>query len=117
MALKQIKLLAYMTKVLNMTAKDIKTICDEMAAHISKGGGLRKSWYVGITADIPQRLHGDHRVPKLDHWFIWREAYSSDEARAIEQAFLDLGCDGGPGGGDHTARFVYAYLKRSVTKP
>ena len=53
-----------------MTVKGVKTICDEIASHISAQGGAKNTWYVGIAADIPQRLHGDHRVPKVDHWFI-----------------------------------------------
>lgn len=100
-----------------MAAKSVKTICDEIAGHINAQGGQKQAWYVGIAADIAQRLHGDHRVPNENHWFIWREAFSSDDARAIEKAFLEWGCDGGPGGGDHTTRFVYAYLKAAGTKP
>lgn len=100
-----------------MTVKSVKTICDEIARHISAQGGAKNTWYVGIAADITQRLHGDHRVPEVDHWFIWHEASTSDEARIIEKAFLEWGCDGGPGGGDHTTRFVYAYLKTSGTNP
>lgn len=100
-----------------MTAKDVKTICADIAAQINKEGSVKKSWYVGIAADVTERLHGDHRVPEKEHWYIWREAFTSGEARAIEKAFLEWGCDGGPGGGDDKTRYVYAYLKTSVTSP
>lgn len=100
-----------------MAAIDNETIIAEISAHISKQGGHRSSWYVGIAADIEQRLHGDHGVPKKDHWFIWREAFSDDDARSIEKELLEWGCDGGSGGGDRNTRFVYAYLKTSDTEP
>lgn len=44
-------------------------------------------------------------------------ATSSEAARNVEKAFLDNGCDGGTGGGDDDAVYVYAYLKASVTEP
>lgn len=97
--------------------KDAQTIVNEFNAHIQKQGGRSSAWYVGITQDIDQRLFGDHSVPRENHWFIHREAYTSNDARAVEKVFLDWGCDGGGGGGDDDARFVYAYLKTSVTDP
>lgn len=98
-----------------MAAKPLQVIIDEIAAHIAKQGGQRSHWYVGITADIDQRLHGAHGVPKKNHWYAWREAVTADDARSIEQAFLQWGCDGGSGGGDSRSRFVYAYLKTAAT--
>lgn len=98
-------------------AKDVQTIVSEFNAHIRKQGGNFENWYVGITQDIEQRLFGDHKVPRKDHWFIHREAFTSDDARAVEKAFLEWGCDGGTGGGDEDTCFVYAYLKTSVTDP
>ena len=88
-----------------------------MHTHMKKEGSPPKNWYVGITSDIENRLFGDHNVPKKDHWRIHRKAFTSNDARAVEKAFLDYGCDGGAGGGDDTATFVYAYLKASVTNP
>jgi hypothetical protein len=99
-----------------MAAQDNQAICNEISAHINKQAGDKKSWYVGIAANIARRLHGDHQVPEKDHWFIWREAKSAGDARTVEKALHDWGCDGGPGGGDATTKFVYAYLKTSVTK-
>ncbi len=98
-------------------AKDTQTIVDEIAAHIQEEGSVLTSWYVGITEDIEERLFGDHGVPKKNHWMIYREAISSDVARATEKALLDWGCDGGGGGGDDDAVFVYAYLKTAITNP
>jgi hypothetical protein len=90
---------------------------DEILAHIQKQGGSFSSWYCGITENIQNRLHGDHKVPEKDHWFIHRTCTSSEAARNVEKALLDLGCDGGQGGGDDDAVHVYAYLKTSTTEP
>ena len=98
-------------------AKDARTIVNEFNAHIQKQGGQPSAWYVGVTEDIGQRLFGDHKVPRKGHWFIYCEAYTADDARAVEKAFVDSGCGGGTGGGDVDARFVYAYLKTSITNP
>ncbi len=99
-----------------MAAKDAQSVVNEIHAHMRKQGGSPSSWYVGITSDIEQRLFGDHGVPKENHWYCYRETFTSNDARSVEKAFLDYGCDGGSGGGDDTSTFVYAYLKTSITK-
>ena len=90
---------------------------DEILAHIQKQGGSFSGWYCGITENIKDRLFGDHNVPEKDHWYAFRECINSAATRSVEKALLDLGCDGGPGGGDDDAIYVYAYLKTSVTDP
>ncbi|WP_152003936.1 hypothetical protein [Desulfoluna spongiiphila] len=98
-------------------SKTAQTAYDEILAHIKSQGGAFSKWYCGITQSVRDRLHGDHNVPEKDHWFIYRECHSDKDARAVEKTFLDLGCDGGSGGGDSDATYVYAYLKTSITKP
>ena len=98
-------------------SKTAQEAYDEIVAHIKKQGGAYSSWYCGITENIKNRLHGDHKVPEKDHWRIYRECKNSDAARNVEKAILKLGCDGGPGGGDNDAVFVYAYLKTAITGP
>lgn len=100
-----------------MQTKNAQTIYDEIVAHIRKQGSSASLWYAGITQDINQRLFVDHAVPKEDHWRIHHQATSSEDARKIEKALLDWGCDGGPGGGNDAAVFVYAYLKTAITNP
>lgn len=90
---------------------------DEITAHIEKLGQPYSEWYAGITSDVDQRLHGDHGVPKENHWYSYRSVDSAAGARGVEQALLDAGCDGGSGGGDTDSRIVYAYLKTSDTNP
>ena len=96
---------------------DAQKALNEIVAHIDKQGGAYSGWYCGITADIESRLHGDHKVPHKDHWFITRTCENETDARAVEATLIRLGCDGAPGGGDETTKYVYAYLKTSVTDP
>jgi hypothetical protein len=90
-------------------------IVNDIDAHIKKQGGGYGSWYVGITGDIDDRLHGAHKVPKQNHWYITRQGDSHTIARAAEKVFIDAGCKGGGGGGDDNSSWVYAYLITGVT--
>lgn len=98
-------------------AKTAQQALAEITAHIKKQGGAYSDWYCGITSNLENRLYGDHKVPKKNHWSITRLCEDSASARAVEKALLDLGCDGGEGGGDEDSRIVYAYLKTSITNP
>ncbi|SIN81297.1 hypothetical protein [Salinivibrio sp. ES.052] len=98
-------------------SKSAQEAYDEILAHIKQQGGAFSKWYCGITENINNRLHGDHKVPEKEHWFIHRKCVSDEAARAVEKAFLEHGCDGGDGGGDNDAVHVYAYLKTSITEP
>jgi hypothetical protein len=96
--------------------KAVQTIYNEIISHMNKEGSSKRIWYCGITSNIDSRLRGDHNVPKV-HWHIYRFCQSSDDARAIEKGLLELGCDGGQGGGDANSKYVYAYKKTGITKP
>jgi hypothetical protein len=98
-----------------MASLSAQGVVDEIAAHIRKQGGNTASWYAGIAANAEQRVFGDHNVPR-DHWWIYRAAVSSTEARSAEKALLAWGCDGGGGGGDLNSVYVYAYLKTPTTR-
>lgn len=93
----------------------IKTdIKDYMAKH----GGEYIDWYVGITADPRTRLFEGHAVDEKSDAWIYKQAYNSAAARRVEAYFVDtLGTDGGPGGGDEDADYVYAYKKQAHTNP
>ena len=85
-------------------------IINEFEEHHKKEGSPWSDWYVGITADINDRLFGFHKVPRENHWRIHKEAYSDAVAREIESYFLEeRGAKGGPGGGGEDSRFVYDY--------
>jgi len=101
-------------------AKSEEEIRKEIEAHIRACGGNFSDWYVGISNDASQRLFDDdqHKVREKDDAWIYSTASSSAAARSIERYFLDhLGTSGGEGGGDETARMVYAYKKSPHTKP
>lgn len=98
-------------------AKTKQEIINEIGSHINEEGSGYRSWYVGIASDPRARLFNDHNVTREKSWWIFCEATSSENARAVEQHFLDLGCDGGSGGGDTQTKSVYAYRKTQHTNP
>lgn len=73
-------------------------------------GPDHSGWYVGIAADPRQRLFSDHGVDEHQQPWVWVQADSQVTARAAERILLDMGFDGGTGGGVDTV-FVYAYRK------
>jgi len=90
---------------------------DQIVARINKQGSDYCAWYAGIAADWQRRLFEHHRVPRNDPSWITRECFSANLAREVEEALLELGCDGGrDAGGDDTVH-VYAYLKSAQTTP
>jgi len=80
-------------------------------------GGVYSDWYVGIAADPRERLFTDHNVDeKKGHW-VFQRCADSVIARELERYFTNtLGANGGPGGGDHTTTYIYAYKITSSTK-
>ena len=80
--------------------------------------GNLSSWYVGISEEPKKRLeaHGVKFDPVNTSW-IYREASNDEIAREIEKYFIKKGTDGGDGGGDEDARYVYGYKKSSETNP
>jgi hypothetical protein len=91
-------------------AQDTNLIIAEIDAHMKASGVPNSGWNVGITSDVEGRLFGAHRVNRQNAWWIYRQARSSEHARAIESAYHRAGCKGGRGGGDNTATIVYAYV-------
>ena len=100
-----------------METQAAQKVHDEIVAQIRSQRGAYSSWYAGIASDWEDRLFNEHQVPRQGHWYIARQCYNDTEARAVEKALLQLGCDGGRGGGDPTTVFVYAYLKGTMTNP
>ncbi len=95
------------------TETDIRTTIKE---YIDGWGGQYSSWYVGIAANPRDRLFSDHGVNEEGAW-IFDSCASSAAARHVEEYFINLGCDGGTGGGDESTKAVYAYMKQSHTNP
>ena len=95
--------------------------CNGMVEHINKQieqqNGSYPDWYCGITSNIAKRLYEEHSVPEKDWWLTIRKCFSDGDARIVEAELLELGCDGGEGGGDEDTVYVYAYLKGNITNP
>jgi hypothetical protein len=96
-------------------AKTKKEIITDIVSYISEHGSTYSDWYVGITKDVEERLFTFHNVAKDGGTWIYRTASSSEIAREIESYFLDLGADGGSGGGDDDTDIVYAYKIMNTT--
>jgi hypothetical protein len=62
------------------------------------------NWYIGVTEN-PNDRYSQHDSPET--WKAWL-CSSAAVARRIEKRFLNLGCQGGSGGGTNT-RYVYIY--------
>lgn len=93
-------------------------IVEDIKAYIGKCGGSYSGWYVGISHNAENRLFNEHTVRKHGDAWIFRTASSAKEARIVEAYFVnELGSDGGTGGGDITAKMVYAYKKAYHTNP
>lgn len=101
-----------------MSTATANRVAAEIKAHIDSRGGPHSSWYVGIATDPRDRLFSQHGVDEKNGNWVYRTLSTSAEAREIEDYFVNtLGTDGGPGGGDHDTKSVYAYRKTSGTKP
>jgi hypothetical protein len=91
------------------------SLSSEIDAHMLKSGVRNPGWYVGITADIPGRLFGDHHVSRENDTWIYRRCLSAPEARALEAAYHKVGCKGCVGGGDSNSIYIYAYVITGTT--
>ena len=98
-------------------ARSEQEIISDITDHITKGGGGYRAWCAGISKDPRDRLFNGHGVHEKDDWWIYHPASSSTVARSIEAHFINLGTDGGTGGGDQGADCVYAYKKNVHTNP
>ncbi len=89
----------------------LQEFADQFSKYIQENGNNPSQWYVGIASDPEDRLFNDHNVPKIQHPFIYDNAQTEENARAVEKYLVDsLGTKGNPGGGDKSTTWVYAYL-------
>lgn len=82
---------------------------------MGKHGKLYSQFYIGIAKDINDRLKNGHNVDDTIPHIYTTNALPTDVVRGIEKHFLSKGCQGGPGGGDGSTRYAYAYLITSST--
>ena len=100
-----------------MEAQDAQTVFNEIVAFIKQQNQIYSELYCGIAADWEDRLFNEHHVPKKNHFRTTRRCYNNKDARAVEKALHDKGCDGAPGGGDEATVYVYVYRKDTMTNP
>lgn len=94
----------------------MQEIVNQIYAYIQQVGGSSRDWYVGIASEPRSCLFVRHNVTETGGAWIYRDAGTDSSARAIERAFTDVGYSGGPGGGDSSTRYVYAYKITSSTR-
>ncbi len=88
----------------------------DIDSYIKKFGGPYSAWYCGVATDPRERLFKDHNVDERSGAWIFRALTTDTEARQVEAWFLAKGCKGGPGGGDRSSRYVYAYKITPTTR-
>ena len=90
-------------------------IIQQVDEYIRQCGGSHTQWYAGIASRPRDRLFVDHGVREKDDAWIFRDCASDAAARQVEDHFLTRGCQGGPGGGDYSTKYFYAYKIRPHT--
>jgi hypothetical protein len=96
---------------------DTNFVISELYAFMKSKGGSPDEWYIGITSIIVSRLWAEHNVDIGANNHKSFLMNSSEEARKVEKYFIDqLKVDGGSGGGDSNAIWVYLYKKTPATK-
>lgn len=91
-------------------------IVNAMDAHIRANGGGYSNWYVGIASDPDDRLINGHNAGGINNAARYWNCGSDAVAREVEAAFINVGCAGGPGGGDEDTKFAYTYFITTTTR-
>lgn len=89
----------------------------EIVEHMDNQGKAYSDWYCGIASNPRERLFNEHHVDERNGLWIYSPCSSDTAARDVEAKLINLGCNGGCGGGDETTIYVYAYLKTCQTNP
>ena len=101
-----------------MEAQKSQDVYNSIVTYIKEHGGEYSDWYAGIASNWEDRLFNEHSVPGRGYkWWIARQCADNTAARNVEDTLHELGCDGGPGGGEQSTVYVYAYLKGNMTNP
>ncbi len=93
-----------------MSASELQAARSAVAYIVSNVRGPVADWYVGIAARPHQRL-AEHGVSPERAVIV--QTSSEQVARATERILLDMGFDGGSGGGDAETVWVYAFRMTS----
>lgn len=87
-----------------------REIVADVTEHVADLGDSYDEWYAGIATDWEDCVFDRHCVERdaKDTWIV-RKAANEAKARKAEKKLHKAGFDGGPGGGEESTRFVYAY--------
>jgi hypothetical protein len=73
---------------------------------------------VGVSQDVENTLFNQHKVEEKKGQWIFRKAFSAEEAREVKKYFVKrLKTNGKSGDKGQHADMVYAYKKTSSTNP
>lgn len=97
-------------------AKPEDVVKQEIKSYIDSRHRVYHDWYVGVAENAEERLFEDHGVQRVGDSWIYRKCFTEESARRVEDYFINLGCDGAPGGGNENSVFVYAYKKSPHTE-
>ncbi len=97
-------------------ARTAQEIYDDIVKHMNKFNVPYSSWYAGIATDPKDRLFVEHNVDERNGEWAFESCKNSSDARAIEKALLELGCQGGSGGGDNSTKSCYIYIITNLTR-
>jgi len=90
----------------------------KISEHIKTRGGVPGDWYVGVSQNPERCLPANHKVDMENDKWIFIPTNSDQEAREIEEYFINsIGTDGKLEGRNNGARKVYAYKKAPHTEP
>jgi hypothetical protein len=60
----------------------------EIEEHIRRSGGARREWFMGTAKDARSPFFHQHLEADLGDGLIYREAFTTDAARAIQHHFV-----------------------------
>lgn len=100
-----------------MSGRKRSEIIADLEAHVGKFGGDYSEWYVGVTANPKERLFTQHRLRSSGDAWIARRAMDDLQAAEVQEYFKSVRKTQGGVKGTLQDVFVYAYKRKSHTRP
>lgn len=92
-------------------------IIADLENHVAKFGGNFGEWYVGVTANPKESLFTQHRLRRSGDAWIARRAVDDLHAAEVQEYFKTVRKTQGGVKGTLYDVFVYAYKRKSHTRP
>jgi hypothetical protein len=100
-----------------MSGRKRSEIIADVENHVAKFGGDFTEWYVGVTANPKERLFTQHRLRSSGDAWITRRAIDDLQAAEVQEYFKSVRKTQGGSKGGLVDIFVYAYKRKSHTRP